>query len=119
VTAPDDAMQARDVIAFGQEAGRMLSDGRVVGRAEPYAKVFTSSRAVKRAVGLVAWAILEDIALDARIDDQGRLVAEHPIRIGPSRAAACGYAPAPCARTTSVRTPTRPPRRRTATEHRR
>jgi predicted AAA+ superfamily ATPase len=42
--------QARDVMAFGQEAGRVLSDGRIVGRAEPFAKVFPSSRAVKRAV---------------------------------------------------------------------
>jgi DNA-binding transcriptional ArsR family regulator len=67
-------------MAFGQEFGRALSDGRIVGRAEPFAKVFPSSRAVKRAVGLVAWAILEDIALDARIDDAGRLVSEANVR---------------------------------------
>jgi hypothetical protein len=71
----DAPRQARDVIAFGAEHGRVLSDGRIVGRREPYAKVFPSSRAVKRAVGLTAWAILEDIALDAELDDQGRLVA--------------------------------------------
>jgi DNA-binding transcriptional ArsR family regulator len=68
--------EAGDVIAFGQESGRVLSDGRIVGRAEPFAKVLPSSRAVKRAVGLMAWAVLDDIALDARIDDRGRLVAE-------------------------------------------
>jgi hypothetical protein len=72
--------EADDVIAFGQEAGCVLSDGRIVGRAEPSAKVFPSSRAVKRAVGLMAWAVLEDIALDARIDDRGRLVAETTVR---------------------------------------
>ena len=67
-------------MAFGQEVGRVLSNGRIVGRAEPYAKVFASSRAVKRAVGLTAWAVLEDIALDARLDDGGRLVAETNVR---------------------------------------
>ena len=67
-------------MALGQEVGRVLSDGRIVGRAEPYAKVFPSSRAVKRAVGLTAWAVLEDIALDARLDDRGRLVAETNVR---------------------------------------
>ncbi|HVL98193.1 MAG TPA: hypothetical protein VM324_02755 [Egibacteraceae bacterium] len=35
---------------------------------------------MKRAVGLMAWGILEDIALDARIDDRGRLVAETSVR---------------------------------------
>lgn len=58
----------------------MLSDGRIVGRAEPFAKVFASSRQVKRAVGVIAWAILEDIALDARLDVEGRLVAETNVR---------------------------------------
>jgi len=72
--------QARDVMAFGQEVGRALSDGRIVGRAEPFAKVFASSRVVKRAVGLVAWGVLEDIALDAQLDERGRLVAETSIR---------------------------------------
>jgi DNA-binding transcriptional ArsR family regulator len=72
--------QARDVVAFGQEFGRVLSDGRIVGRAEPFAKVFPSSRSVKRAVGVTAWAILEDIALDARMDVEGRLVAETNVR---------------------------------------
>ena len=67
-------------MAFGQEIGRVLSDGRIVGRAEPFAKVFPSSRAVKRAVGLLAWGVLEDIALDARLDDRGRLVAETTVR---------------------------------------
>jgi len=76
----DEPTQARDVMAFGQEIGRVLSDGRIVGRAEPFAKVFPSSRGVKRAVGLVAWGILEDIALDARLDDRGRLVAETNVR---------------------------------------
>lgn len=71
---------ARDVVAFGQEIGRVLSDGRIIGRAEPYAKVFPSSREVKRAVGVVAWAVLEDIALDARIDSRGRLVATTNVR---------------------------------------
>jgi hypothetical protein len=73
-------LQARDVVAFGHEIGRALSDGRIVGRAEPFAKVFASSREVKRAVGLVAWAILEDIALDAHLDDAGRLIATTNVR---------------------------------------
>lgn len=75
-----EAREARDAVAFGQEVGRVLSDGTIVGRAEPFAKVFPSSRAVKRRVGVTAWAILEDIALDARIDDHGRLVAETNVR---------------------------------------
>ncbi len=75
-----EARQATDVMAFGQEIGRVLSDGRIVGRAEPFAKVFPSSRGVKRAVGLLAWGVLEDIALDARLDDRGRLVAETNVR---------------------------------------
>jgi DNA-binding transcriptional ArsR family regulator len=79
-TPEGEARQARDVMAFGQEVGRVLSDGRIVGRAEPFAKVFASSRAVKRAVGLAAWGVLEDIALDARLDDAGRLVAETNVR---------------------------------------
>jgi hypothetical protein len=58
----------------------VLSDGRIMGRREPYAKVFPSSRAVKRAVGPTAWAILEDIALDADLDEQGRLVARTDVR---------------------------------------
>ena len=77
-TAP--RLQARDVVAFGREVGRVLSDGRIVGRAEPFAKVFASSREVKRAVGATAWVILEDIALDATIDDHGRLVADTSVR---------------------------------------
>jgi hypothetical protein len=75
-----ERLQARDVVAFGHEVGRMLSDGRIVGRAEPFAKVFASSRHVKRAVGATAWVILEDIALDATIDDHGRLVADTSVR---------------------------------------
>ena len=80
--APDSnaARETRDVMAFGSEIGRVLSDGRIVGRAEPFAKVFPGSRMVKRAVGVAAWAVLEDIALDARIDDRGRLVAETNVR---------------------------------------
>jgi hypothetical protein len=31
--------EARDVLAFGREVGRVLSDGRIVARAEPFAKV--------------------------------------------------------------------------------
>jgi len=77
---PPPTMQARDVVAFGREVGRVLSDGRIVGRAEPFAKVFASSRQVKRAVGATAWVILEDIALDATIDEQGRLVADTSVR---------------------------------------
>jgi hypothetical protein len=73
-------LQARDVVAFGREVGRVLPDGRIVGRAEPFAKVFASSRHVKRAVGATAWVILEDIALDATIDDHGRLVADTSVR---------------------------------------
>ena len=72
--------QARDVMAFGQETGRVLSDGRIIGRSEPFAKVFQSSRLVKQAVGLTAWGILEDIALDAILDAEGRLVAETSAR---------------------------------------
>ena len=79
-TETPPARQARDVMMFGQEVGRVLSDGRIVGRAEPFAKVFPSSRAVKRAVGLAAWGVLEDIALDARLDDRGRLVSETNVR---------------------------------------
>ncbi|MBA2317791.1 MAG: ArsR family transcriptional regulator [Euzebyales bacterium] len=67
-------------MALGQDVGRVLSDGRIVGRAEPFAKVFASSRAVKREVGLAAWGVLEDIALDSRVDDRGRLVAETNVR---------------------------------------
>jgi hypothetical protein len=73
-------MRARDVVAFGHEFGRVLSDGRIVGRAEPFAKVFPSSRAVKREVGAIAWAILEDIALDAGPDEHGRLVSDTSVR---------------------------------------
>ena len=72
--------EARDVMAFGQEVGRALSNGTIIGRSEPFAKVFPSSRVVKRAVGLVAWGVLEDIALDAYLDHAGRLVAETSIR---------------------------------------
>jgi len=75
-----EAREARDVMAFGQEIGRVLSGGRVVGRAEPFAKVFASSRLVKRAVGLAAWGVLEDVALDAALDGRGRLVAETNVR---------------------------------------
>ena len=77
---PGGPAQARDVVVFGREVGRVLSDGRVVGRAEPFAKVFASSREVKRAVGATAWVTLEDIALDATIDDRGRLVADTSVR---------------------------------------
>jgi len=74
------ARQARDAVAFGHEYGRVLTDGRIIGRAEPFAKVFPSSRGVKRAVGVTAWAVLEDIALDAQLDAEGRLVAETNVR---------------------------------------
>lgn len=67
-------------MAFGHEVGRALSDGQIIGRSEPFAKVFPSSRVVKRAVGLVAWGVLEDIALDAYLDANGRLVAETSVR---------------------------------------
>ncbi|CAN5147124.1 hypothetical protein BH20ACT9_BH20ACT9_07320 [soil metagenome] len=67
-------------MAFGREVGRVLSDGRLVGRTEPFAKVFPTSREVKRAVGAVGWVILEDVALDAGIDADGRLVAETNVR---------------------------------------
>lgn len=77
---PPEPRRAADVMAVGQEIGRVLSDGRIVGRAEPFAKVFPSSRVVKRAVGLAAWAVLEDIALDAVLDERGRLVAETNVR---------------------------------------
>jgi hypothetical protein len=79
-TGPAAPRQARDVMAFGHETGRVLSDGRIVGRSEPFAKVFQSSRLVKQAVGLTAWGILEDIALDATLDAEGRLVAETSTR---------------------------------------
>lgn len=71
---------ASDAMVLGHESGRVLSDGHIVGRGEPYIKVFEGSRLVKRAVGAVAWAVLEDIGLDARLDDRGRLVAETNIR---------------------------------------
>ena len=74
------AVTAGDVVAVGHEIGRMRTDGTIIGRAEPYAKVFPSSRHVKRAVGVMAWAILEDIALDAHIDQAGRLVATTNVR---------------------------------------
>ena len=77
---PTRASQTCDVMTFGQEFRRVLSDGRIVGRAEPFAKVFPSSRAVKKAVGLLAWGVLEDVALDAIIDEHGRLVAETTAR---------------------------------------
>ncbi len=32
-------------------------------------------------MGLLAWGILEDIALDARLDERGRLVAETNVRL--------------------------------------
>ena len=57
-----------------------MSNGTIVGRSEPFAKVFASSRAVKRKVGVTAWAILEDIALDAHLDIEGRLVATTNVR---------------------------------------
>ena len=72
--------QARDVVTFGHETGRVMSNGTIVGRSEPFAKVFASSRAVKRKVGVTAWAILEDIALDAHLDIEGRLVATTNVR---------------------------------------
>ncbi|HSK90187.1 MAG TPA: ArsR family transcriptional regulator [Euzebyales bacterium] len=68
------------MVAFGRATGRVLSDGRIIGRAEPFAKVFAFSRHVKRAVGATSWVILEDIALDATIDDHGRLVADTSVR---------------------------------------
>jgi len=74
------ARQARDVMAFGQEIGRALSDGRIVGRAEPFAKAFPSSRAVKRAVGLMAWGVLETSPSTRNLDCRGRLVAETSVR---------------------------------------
>jgi DNA-binding transcriptional ArsR family regulator len=73
-------LQARDVVTFGREVGRVLSDGRIVGCAEAFAKVFASSRHVKRAVGATAWVILEDITLEATIDDRARLVADRSVR---------------------------------------
>ncbi len=69
-----------DVVAVGHEIGRIASEGTIIGRAEPYAKVFASSRQVKRAAGVMAWAILEDIALDAHLNDHGRLVATTNVR---------------------------------------
>jgi hypothetical protein len=81
VTTPqpptDTGRQARDVMTFGREFGRCLSDARIVGRAESFAKVSASSRVVKRAVGLTARGVLEDIALDADIDAHGRLGRRH------------------------------------------
>lgn len=80
---PDEApsaLPASDALVFGQETGRVTADGRIVGRAEPFIKVFEGSRVVKRAVGTLAWAILEEIGLDARIDDRGRLVAHTNVR---------------------------------------
>ncbi|HKJ54702.1 MAG TPA: hypothetical protein VJ978_01830 [Nitriliruptoraceae bacterium] len=74
--------QARDIVAFGHETGRVMSNGAIVGRSEPFAKVFASSRAVKRKVGVTAWAILEDIALDATVAPRG--VKRTPGRTRPS-----------------------------------
>lgn len=74
------ALSASDALAFGLETGRVTADGRIVGRAEPFIKVFEGSRVVKRAVGALAWAVLEEIGLDARIDERGRLVAHTNVR---------------------------------------
>lgn len=49
-------------------------------RDEPMVTVFASSRDIKRAVGPTAWVILEDIALDAVVDERGRLVADTSVR---------------------------------------
>ncbi len=55
-------------------------DGRIVGRAQPFAKVCPSSGTVKRAFGLVAWSVLEDQrtaqTLDTTLEEVGRRVAE-------------------------------------------
>ena len=73
-------LQARDIVALGTSTGGVLSDGEIVGRAEPFAKVFPSSRTVKRAVGGTAWVILEDIALDGKLNDRRRLVSDTNVR---------------------------------------
>jgi hypothetical protein len=67
-------------MGLGQEYSRVLSDGRIVGRAEAFAKVLSSSQVLKPAIGLVPWAVLEEIALDAALDEDGRLVAETNVR---------------------------------------
>lgn len=38
-------------------------------------RIAPASRALKRRLGPMAWAVLEDVALDASLDDAGRLVA--------------------------------------------
>lgn len=38
-------------------------------------RVAVSARALKRQLGPMAWAVLEDVALDAALDEAGRLVA--------------------------------------------
>lgn len=43
-------------------------------------RVDGDSRAVKRELGTTAWAVLEDVALDARPDDSGRLLASTTVR---------------------------------------
>ena len=71
-------LQARDVVAFGHEVGRALSDGRIVGRAETLRQGLRLQPPRQAAVGATAWVILEDVALDATIDNRGRLVADTP-----------------------------------------
>ncbi len=42
--------------------------------------VAPESREVRRSVGTTAWAVLEDVALDAYLDDHGRLLAVTNVR---------------------------------------
>lgn len=57
-------------------------------------RVDEDSRAVKQELGATAWVVLEDVALDAHLDDAGRLLASTTVR----RVATLGLTPGTVAR---------------------
>ena len=48
--------------------------------AEPALVVTGTSRELRRSLGVIAWAVLEDVVLDAVVDPAGRLVASTNVR---------------------------------------